>query len=148
LIARMRNKLGAILSLSTRDWRLFWQAWGMLLVVDLGLRTVSYTRLQRMVEKACRGCPEHGTDKNDVIRQTWQMVEIASRNHLYAMTCLRRSLTLQWVLARNDIPTAMRFGVNKENDLLNAHAWLEYDGDPIGEPEALTERYLVLLELE
>ena len=69
------------------------------------------------------------------------LVDVAGRNHLYPMGCLRRSLVLQWLLGRHGILTNLQIGVQKEADELNAHAWLEYNGRPIGEPDSIATRY-------
>ena len=60
------------------------------------------------------------------------------------MTCLRRALTLQRLLAKRGISTELKIGARKDNGQLNAHAWLEYQGQIIGEPEEITERFSVL----
>ena len=76
-------------------------------------------------------------------------MRIASRNHLVPMTCLRRALTLQWLLVRRGIQTELRIGVKKNsNQRIEAHAWLEYSGTPIGEPEVVTERYAILSSIQ
>jgi hypothetical protein len=61
------------------------------------------------------------------------------------MTCLRRSLTMQRLLAQQGIRSELRFGARREKDALQAHAWLEYQGIPIGEPETLDERFTPLV---
>ena len=57
------------------------------------------------------------------------------------MTCLRRSLTLQWLLARGGLDTTLQFGVRRENGSLQAHAWLEYQGQVIDKTLIPTEQY-------
>lgn len=54
-------------------------------------------------------------------------------NALGIGTCLSRSLALREMLARNGMEAEFRIGVNKEDGALIAHAWLEYEGRPIGE---------------
>lgn len=48
-------------------------------------------------------------------------------------TCLSRSLALRALLHKNGVETEFRIGVDKEEGELKAHAWLEYNGQPIGE---------------
>jgi hypothetical protein len=62
------------------------------------------------------------------------------------MTCLRRSLALQWLLRRRGIDTELRFGVRRVagDPGLEAHAWLERHGHPVSEPEALTGQFTQL----
>ncbi len=144
-----KNKLAAARKLSTSDWHLLVRAWLLLLYVDLGLRTLPFPRLQAWASRAAPGgvAPSPG-EAEAAIRQTYHMVHIAGRNHLYAMTCLRRSLVTQRLLARRGINTDLRFGVQKADGQLQAHAWLEYEHTPIGEPEALSKRFIPLVSWE
>ena len=57
------------------------------------------------------------------------------------MTCLRRSLTLQWLLSRAGLYTTLQFGVRRENGNLQAHAWLDYQGQVIDKNPIPTEQY-------
>ena len=57
---------------------------------------------------------------------------------------LRRSLVLHWLLSRQGVFAELHFGVRREQDKLQAHAWLEYQGQPIGEREAPTNQYMPL----
>ena len=127
----MRNKLRAARSLSMEEWRIFWQAWFLLLAVDWGLRVLPFRTLQGWMGRGV-GRQEETEGVEQVIERTWRMVDIAARNHVCAMTCLRRSLALQRLLARQSIYTELRFGVKKEG-MLQAHAWLEYQGYPVYE---------------
>lgn len=54
-------------------------------------------------------------------------------NGLAIGTCLSRSLALRALLHKNGVETEFRIGVDKEEGELKAHAWLEYNGQPIGE---------------
>lgn len=144
----MRHKLRTALSFSLHDWWTLLQAWLLLLTVDLGLRVYPFRKLQRMlsrVQKETRSVDS--AEAVPIIRRTGQMVDVAARYHLYDMTCLRRSLALQWLLCRRGIPAQLRFGARLEGGALSAHAWLEYDGCPIGEPERLSESYAPLANL-
>jgi len=57
------------------------------------------------------------------------------------MRCLRRALTLQWLLGRKGIATTLEIGVRKEGQDLRSHAWLEHDGRLVGEPEQNTNGF-------
>ncbi len=134
-----------------REWVDYLQAWFLLFVTDLGLRTLSYPRLLgllaglRRLPRLRKPPPPAAVPAE--IDHLWRMVNTAALNHLYAQTCLRRSLTLQHLLARRGILTDLRFGARRTEDGLSAHAWLEYRGAPIGEPEALTERFIPLVSI-
>jgi hypothetical protein len=142
----MIAKLRSALSLPPRDWWLLIQAWVLLLAVDLGLRWLPFHRLQAWVDHFLDGIskPAELVQARQVIQRTRRMVEIARRHHLYPMTCLRHALALQWMLARQGVRAELRFGVNRQGGDLKAHAWLEYGGVPIGEPEMITEHFALL----
>ena len=140
------NRIKAASRFSLSDWNAFIGVWIQLLVADIGLRTLPFARV--------RNWAANGADENvvlspkeiqDLICRYHRMVMIASRNHIYTMTCLRRSLALQRALGRRGVITSLRFGVQVEDSELKAHAWLEHDETPVGEPEALTERYAALV---
>jgi hypothetical protein len=141
-----RNKIRTASNLTVKDWQLLIQAWVLLLVVDWGLRILPFPRMKSFAgaPRPVKGflSPEGVVVE---IQRVWRMIRIASRNHLYSMTCLRRSLAMQRLLNRRGIKTVLRFGVQKEAGQMQAHAWLEYNGEPIGEPETLTERYITLV---
>ena len=69
------------------------QAWLALLRFDLALRTTPFTRLQRLIIQAQnRSAPPQAEPVPVMIERYRRLVEAASRNHLYPMTCLRRAL--------------------------------------------------------
>ncbi|MBN2145761.1 MAG: lasso peptide biosynthesis B2 protein [Anaerolineales bacterium] len=140
------HKLRKAGALSLREWGIFLEAWIFLLLVDLGLRLINYRRLKARLDMGQQN-PGRRKLKGDAlltIKRLDEQVNRAARNHLYPMTCLRRSLVLQRMLAKRGIPTELHFGVRKQADGLVAHAWLEFEGQPIGQPETLTEQYAVL----
>ena len=74
---------------------------------------------------------------------------MAARHHLYKMSCLRQALVLQRMLIKHGIVTELRFGVSKESaDTLEAHAWLEYEGQAIGESQNWPARFTSLTPQE
>jgi hypothetical protein len=61
------------------------------------------------------------------------VVQRAARLLPGQFTCLPRSLTLAWLLQRHGHAAIVRLGVRRENALLQAHAWVEIDGVPVGD---------------
>jgi hypothetical protein len=124
------------------EWSLFLQAWFWLLVFEIGLRVLSFQHLRAYAEKVrWQADPQEATA---IISQTIQAVERARRAHLIPMTCLRRSLTLQYMLGMQGIKTQLKIGVAKSNGELIAHAWLEADKTLIGEREVVYEKFSIL----
>ncbi len=118
------------------------RAWLLLLWVELGLRKFSYARVSHwFTPKQPRQHTPESEDPNRLIKRIWQLVDMASRNHILTITCLRRSLVAQRLLSQQGIPVELRFGVKKDGGLIQAHAWLEYQGQVIGDPEQLSKAY-------
>jgi hypothetical protein len=125
---------------SAADLRAFARAWGLLLAVDLGLRTLSFARLERWLTPAPAGRPP---DEAAIGRLVWS-VAAAARHHLYPMRCVPRALTLRWLLGRHGLPAELKIGVLRQDGTLAAHAWVERDGRAIGEPAGIEERFAPL----
>ena len=136
----MKAELRTMLSFSVQDWILLVQAWSLLLVIDIALRILPFRKVQGWIK------PPHQTEisatqAERIIQRSSHFVDLATRHHLYPMTCLRRSLALQWLLSRGGLHTTLQFGVRRENGNLQAHAWLEYQGQVIDKAIIPTEQY-------
>jgi Transglutaminase-like superfamily len=77
---------------------------------------------------------------------TSRMVLAVARNSPIPSTCLERSLSLWWLLARQGIATQFRIGVRKDGEKFAAHAWVEREGVAIGEPDASHLHYAAFAE--
>lgn len=119
-------------------WAAVW-----LLAVDLGLRTLGFTRLRRLLGRGAGRAPE------STAQASWwpeaetiaRSVGRAARHHLYPMTCLTRSLVLWRLLARRGIPSELQIGVRKDDRSILAHAWVECAGRPVAEPQDVGHRF-------
>ena len=129
----MMRKLRYTLSLSGNDQRLLFQAWLLLLVVDLGLRIAPFRFIQKLLTVTSKSTSLENISEEDTFQNVERIVDVAGNNHLYPMTCLRRALVLQRLLALRGIETELRFGVHKGGNKLSAHAWLEYQGQSVSE---------------
>lgn len=59
------------------------------------------------------------------------MQRLSSR--LPGIACLTQSLALRWWMRANGLDARMRIGVRQTEDQLKSHAWVELEGDAIGE---------------
>jgi hypothetical protein len=71
-------------------------------------------------------------------------VALASRHGLLAGTCLSRSLTVMQLLSHRRIAARLRVGVNVDAGMLDAHAWVEVAGTPLGQGEIKYETFPLL----
>jgi hypothetical protein len=135
------QKLRNASRLSPRGWLFFIEAWFWLLIFDIGLRTLSFSKIQVYAANLALYPAPFSKQIDELILALSNAVDHARYNHLYPMTCLRRSLTLQKMLSERGISTELKIGVHKEAKQLIAHAWVEYQGKPIGEREYIAEKF-------
>ena len=112
----------------------------------LRMRGFRYTQLflKKSLTPAKNDSP--GAQIDACVALTSRMVRAAARNSLIPSTCLERSLAQWWLLARQGIAAQLRIGVRKESGKFTAHAWVEYDGVAIGEPESSHLHYAAFAE--
>ena len=128
------------------SWTALAEAWWCLLAVDLGLRLVPYPRVERLFRRAPREGSRPGA-ASAVARCVWA-AGAASRHHLWPMRCLPHALCLRRLLARRGIVGVLRIGVARDEDRLLAHAWVEWEGKPLGEREDSIARFEPLVGAE
>ena len=121
------------------DLGAFTHAWILLLVADLGLRTLPFARLDRWLAPAVQG----PADEAAVGRLVWATAA-AARHHLYPMRCLPQALCLRRLLGRHGIAAELKIGVARQDGALAAHAWVEREGRPVGESPTVDERFATL----
>lgn len=74
-----------------------------------------------------------------------RMISIAARYGPYRANCLKQSLVLWWLLARQDISSEIRFGVQKTpGESFGAHAWVECDGESFSNFQEYKQQFSVL----
>lgn len=126
----MRTELSRFLALSREDRRGFSLAWAYLLVADLALRFLPLARVQGLLARL----PALPPASRPLPGRLASLVGSAARHHLRPATCLTRALTLQALLRRQGHQAELRIGVRREGGALQAHAWVEHAGSPLGDP--------------
>jgi hypothetical protein len=137
----MLHKLRNASHLSFRDWLFFIEAWFWLLVFDIGLRALPFPKLQTYTAQLATHPISSPEQTRKLLFSINNAVDHACYNHIYPMTCLRRSLVLQKMLSKRGIATELKIGVRKEAGQLSAHAWVEYQGKSLGEIERVNEQF-------
>jgi len=120
----------------------------MLPLLTLSLRVRGFGATQRLLQKftaSAKNDPPVAAVESRVALTT-RMVLAAARNSPIPSTCLERSLSLWWLLARQGIVTQFRIGVRKDDEKFAAHAWVERDGIAIGEPDDSHLHYAAFAE--
>ena len=121
-------------ALSSGD-RLHLMAFVLLLpLVDLSLRGAGLRRTQRFLgvdEDAA--APTVTPAAAASAQRLAQLAAIAGRHGLYANSCLRQALAVQWWLRRRGLPSQLRIGARRNGETLDAHAWVELAGTPLAQ---------------
>lgn len=73
------------------------------------------------------------------------LVNLAARHSIFPVTCLTRSLLLEWMLRRRRQPALLHIGVRKQAASLEAHAWVECAGVPVNDAANVASLFLPLL---
>jgi hypothetical protein len=130
-------------------WKRYWllsQSIGIVLLTRLGLRLCGFNRwyafLKRVtkhthVRKLARATPA----VEATIQMTLQAMRRTTRYRFVGGNCLSRSLALWWLLYRQGIACDLRIGVRKQDSQFQAHAWIEYQGQPLNEHREVHQHY-------
>ena len=131
------------LSLEFRDKRVFLKAVMLLAATGLGLKLLGFKRVRAAVLQRPVGVatPRDLDVERELARHTAFLVAAAARHGFYDAPCLPRAMTLQHLLRGQGIETDLRFGVRKDSDKLDAHAWVEHRGSPLIDGPEVHDRY-------
>ena len=127
--------------LSSWERRVFLRALFMLPLSALGLRALGLRRIQAILSRASRPDGRATADERSRMEQVARLVAAAARHGVYRASCLPRSLALQRLLREAGISSELRLGVRKVSGRLEAHAWLERGGEPLGEAAEVREHF-------
>lgn len=139
-------------ALTWAEQRLLAEALLLLPLLNVGLHLFGLRRLQQLLLffTGSSTMPAHQTPTTaqaQQIRQLARLVTMAAHHGPYRATCLRRALLLWWWLRRAAIEAQVQIGARFVTGNLQAHAWVEVDGCPVGEDECVQQHYAVFPKL-
>ena len=119
------------------------QAFLALPLVALGLRCWGFRRLQARLNQRVARAPHSSVlvAELDQARATARLVQAAARYGLFRPTCLPQSLVLWWLLRRQGLAADLRIGVKPEPNRLEAHAWVEFQGQALNDGADVARRF-------
>lgn len=151
------RKLTRLLQLDRAQQWLLIQSMVLLPLVALLLRTIGLARSWALLRRAAgrsspvpvvRGpsvcedaspqAPSGGLQPPD---DTVRMVDVAARHLPWQPTCLPRSLVLWFLLRRQGVPAELRIGVQRSEQQLEAHAWVEVDHRVVNDTPDIAARF-------
>ncbi len=144
----MLRKLRRLSELSASELLVFFQLTAFAVAARFAL---TFLRLSRVMEFAARGannrflrCLPLCQIRYEIARLT-RLADYAARATRPDGPCLLRSLLLFWLLKSRGEAAELLIGVSKEASALNSHAWIETQGNIIGDSTEMTGRFAPLL---
>ena len=134
------SKLKLIQSLSVDDWlwviEAYLRLWPVLLRIKLKQR--SWLKNQFIKTDSVKG--HVSIDRSRLLRM-FEAVRLASRAHFFKAECLPRSIVLSKMLRARGYQASTIIGIAKEDHSLASHAWVEVNGQMIGEPGSVARDF-------
>ena len=143
----MTNRLRQLTALSLLQWWIILVALFMLPMIALSLKLSGFKQTKnRMSRFVPRNVADVSAREDDLSRARIisRAVAIAGNHGLFKANCLKQSLLLWWLLARRGIATELKLGTQKSpQETFNAHAWVEYKGEALGNSSDFQHQFLV-----
>jgi len=73
--------------------------------------------------------------------QLYEIIRLAARCQYRQSACLPKSIVLYEMLQSKGYAVQLKIGVNKTAQRLYSHAWVEFDGKMISEPEQVAQQF-------
>ena len=122
-------------ALPGRDRARLLALWLLLPPISLALRTAGYRRTLCWIHGL--SAPRAPRGSLPTLAESHRLAElaaIAGRQHgSIDATCLRQSLAVLWWLRRRGAQPEIRFGVDNAQGAPDMHAWVELDGERLGQ---------------
>jgi len=128
-------------ALDRESQRLFWRAAVLLPWIRMSLRLRGYNPTFAALQSRAASRTESLDGANEQVQKTSRMVRSAVHHSVLRFTCLEESLGLWYLLEKQGICSRLRIGVRKDNGKFEAHAWVEYGGQAVNQPQATHLHY-------
>ncbi len=142
----LKNRLRQLVELTPIQWWIILVALFTLPIIALSLKLSGFKQTK---ERLSRFIPTRMADisarEDDLPRAQLisRAVTISGNHGVHHANCLKQSLLLWWLLARRGILCELKLGTQKiPQETFSAHAWVEYNGEVLGEPTELQHQFL------
>jgi hypothetical protein len=126
--------------LSPKDRLVLVQAFGCSLVLHILLRILRFRRTQAFLLRLSPAAPCNPIQGIDVERVSALTIRVCGWRIL-RINCLKRSLILWWLLRRRGVESALRVGARQTTTGFEAHAWVEWNGQVLGDSATYVEQF-------
>jgi hypothetical protein len=139
----MWERLRRFRALEQPAQKLFLRAAILLPFVSFQLKMRGFTATRARLESRLKSCVLAGNSAEtaECTARTVRMVHAAVRYGWGKPSCLEESIVLWYLLGRQEIESALRIGIRKDDGKFGAHAWVERDGVALNQPDAHHEHY-------
>ncbi len=142
----LKNRLRQFAELSLLQWWIILVALFTLPVIALSLKLSGFKqtkkRMSRLIPTGIDGISAREDDLSRA-QLISRAVTISGNHGVHHANCLKQSLLLWWLLARRGILCELKLGTHKlPQETFSAHAWVEYNGEVLGEPTELQHQFL------
>jgi hypothetical protein len=151
LLARFIGHIGAYRSTQTFSqrsrwgkFRLFIEAYFLLIVVDTGLRWLGFHGLFTELARAS-GSSSSPPSNTDQIEWLSDISLSAFRWYRPHVACMHRAFSIYLLLRRHGIPAELCLGV--EHRPFESHAWAEHHGKVLGDSQAFCKTFRVIARI-
>ena len=140
----LQNSWGKFLELTWKERWLLLRVFAWLALISAGLHLMNFQRLRALLLRVSR--PPAPSMHNDSAKAqaavTSRLVQAAASRTPFKTACLVRSTTLWYLLRRQGIDSEIRIGVNREEGVFHAHAWVEIDGMVLNDRDDIHQHYV------
>jgi len=155
MLRRLRREIGRYRKAAPKLLTLGWRGWRSLARAQIALLRAQRDLRSRPTGEFVRDVAVHAPssgatpDRRPEIRELAKALNRAATFGLFRPKCLVRSMGLRRMIDDAGIAGAtVRVGVQVLRGRFIAHAWVEYDGEVMGDDPALVARYVPLSGLQ
>jgi hypothetical protein len=132
-------------SFSWLQWRIYAISIVMLPVIDQKLKHRGFVATRAWLDKSAAVRKRRMTDEMSYAKAVALAVSVASRRTFWSTSCLRQALWLEHRLVVAGVSCELKLGVRAGESLhIDAHAWVEKDGQVLIGGEDAAGRYVSL----
>ena len=134
----MIRQAAKFLALSWPEKKVIFTAFILLPAFWIALRIFGLARFKAWIERPV--VPSAIVPREQLVSRG-RLFNIAAFYSPGPVTCLTRSLLLHWSFRREGIASQLRIGARVAAGRLNAHAWVEFAGEPVNDAPDVAGRY-------
>ena len=138
----MTANAAALRRLTWFERRLLGESLLLLPIASLALRFLPLRAVRAITDRP-RRWPREPIDRERADRIA-HMVAAAAQYGPHHASCLPQSLVLQFLLRRDGMRGELRYGVRKIDGAVQAHCWIELNGEPLIDSPHVHRQYAVL----